>query len=605
MAATDVPRLEHPRPDRRRDRWMTLNGTWELGFDEPTFDREIVVPFALQAPASGIGTSDVHETLWYRRRFTPPPIAPGERLLVHLGAVDFEATVWVDGAEVGTHRGGHTSFSCDVTDALTPGADDHELVVRAVDEYRPDQLRGKQTATFPYLVHYTPTSGIWQPVWLEVTGTAWIDELCVVADADGSLTVTAEVRGDGAAALRLTVDVDGSPVVLEGAESVDGRVSGVRPWSPSDPALYGLRAELLDDAGAVLDIVHGHVGFRTVAVDGDRWLLNGAPLFQRLVLDQGMWPESLLTPPSEEAILADLHFLRDAGFDGVRKHQKIEDPRFLWHADRLGVLVWEELPSPFGLARVEGRLADDLSAEWAEAIRRDRSHPCVVAWVPFNESWGIQGVHSRPEHQATVRRVVAETRALDPTRPVVDNSGWGHVDTDVVDVHDYDQEPDSLARRWTDIEARGWERGGIDLEAESSGFDLARWLAFVQVADGSRVDPQLLAEMLPDPRVWADGCTPPVGTAGPLVLSEIGGVGLDVDGVAAERFDYAGAADGDDLLQRFAALVRAVESVPEVRGWCWTQLADVEQEINGLLTADRRPKVDPARLRAALGDRPA
>ncbi len=236
MATTDVPRPEHPRPDRRRERWATLNGTWELGFDEPTFDREIVVPFAFQSPASGIGTADVHETLWYLRRFTSPSIAPGERLLVHFGAVDFAATVWVDGTEVGAHRGGHTSFTCDVTHALTPGADDHELVVKAVDEYRSDQLRGKQTATFPYLVHYTPTSGIWQPVWLEVTGPAWIDELCVVADADGSLAATADVRGDGAVALRLTVDGDGGPVVLEGAESAAGRVDGVRPWSPSDPA---------------------------------------------------------------------------------------------------------------------------------------------------------------------------------------------------------------------------------------------------------------------------------------------------------------------------------------------------------------------------------
>ncbi|MEZ5144560.1 MAG: glycoside hydrolase family 2 TIM barrel-domain containing protein [Acidimicrobiales bacterium] len=611
-----VPRGEHPRPDRRRERWASLNGWWDCALgalasadlepDEVVFDRRIVVPFAFQSEASGIGTTEPFEVVWYRRRFEPPPHDDGERVLVHLGAVDFAATVWVDGTEVGDHRGGHTSFTVDVTDALDAGrgeATDHELVVRAVDELRSDQLRGKQTATFPYLVHYTPTSGIWQPVWTEVTGPAWVHELHVVAGADGAVTATADVRGDAArvGGVRVTLDVDGRAEVLWAVgTTVTGTIAGVRPWSPADPVLCDLRAELVDADGDVLDTVHGHVGFRTVAVEGDRWLLNGAPLRQRLLLDQGYWPDSLLTPPTEEAILTDLRFVKDAGFDGVRKHQKIEDPRVLWHADRLGVLVWEELPSPFGLARIEGALADDALAEWTEAIGRDGSHPAVIAWVPFNESWGIQGVGRRPEHQATVRRFVAATRALDPTRPVIDNSGWGHVDTDVVDVHDYEQDPAALAARWTGIEARGWDRGALALDAEVPDFDLGRWLRFAGVDDLSAVDPERLREMLPDPTVWAEGCVPEPGAAGPLVLSELGGIGLATGGPVADRFDYVGADDAEDLLARFAALVAAAESVPELRGWCWTQLADTEQEVNGLLTAARRPKVDPARLRAVL-----
>lgn len=578
----------------------------DVALDEVSFDREIVVPFAFQAEASGIGpasppgTGGPHEVMWYRRRFDVPARADRERVLLHLGAVDFEATVWVDGTRVGSHRGGHTPASFDVTEALR-GDGAHDLVVRAVDEMRSDQLRGKQTATFPFMVHYTPTSGIWQSVWVEVTGPSWVHELQVVAEADGRLEATAHLRGEPAFGLRVTVDADGRRVVLEGgADRVSGRVDGVRPWSPADPELYELRAEVLDAGGAVLDVVHGHVGFRTVTVDGDEWLLNGEPLRQRLLLDQGYWPRTLLTPPSDEAILDDLRFVKQAGFDGVRKHQKIEDPRFLWHADRLGVLVWEELPSPFGLARVEGRLADDAAAEWAEAVERDRSHPCIVAWVPFNESWGIQGVRHRADHQQTVRRFVALTRALDPTRPVVDDSGWGHVDTDVVDVHDYDQDPARLAARWTGIATRGWERGPLDLDEEAPEFDLGRWLEFAQVDDPAAVDRDRLREMVPDVAVWADGCVPPPGDAGPLVLSELGGVGLALGPAVDDRFDYVRAGDGEDLLARFAALVAAAESVPELRGWCWTQLADVEQEVNGLLTADRRPKVDPARIRAAL-----
>ncbi len=600
---------DHPRPDRRRDRWVDLNGTWEFSYDEPTFGATIEVPFVHQSAASGIGDATHHEVLFYHRRFTPPAHAPGERVLVHFGAVDFAATVWVDGTEVGSHRGGHTPFTCDVTDALEPGSADHELRVQVVDEYRADQLRGKQTKTFPFFIHYTASSGIWQSVWCEVTGSSRVDEYRVVADADGTIAVSVDVVGDTATSLRVTVGDDDLTLAGPVGSDLRGRLDGVRPWSPADPVLEDLRVEVLDADGAVLDTVHGHVGFRTVTVEGDRWLLNGEPLYQRLLLDQGYWPESLLTPPSDDALVADLTFVRDAGFNGVRKHQKIEDPRFLWHADRLGLLVWEELPSPFWLAHIEGDLEADATAEWAEAIVRDRNHPSVIAWVPFNESWGVQDLHRVDERRDTVRRLVAHTRTIDPTRPVVDNSGWGHVDTDVVDVHDYDQDPERLTARWSGIEARGWDRGPAIDDGGSDGADdvdaaLARWRAFVDPPEADLVDDRWMLEAIPDPAVWAPGCVPEPGAAGPLVLSEIGGVGLAVDQPPADVFEYSKARDADDLLARFVAIVGAVEQIPEAVGWCWTELADVEQEINGLLTADRRAKIDPARLRAALRQLP-
>ncbi len=344
------------------------------------------------------------------------------------------------------------------------------------------------------------------------------------------------------------------------------------------------------------------MGFRTLTLDGDRWVLNGEPLYQRLLLDQGYWPESLLTPPSDEAMRADLEFVRAAGFNGVRKHQKIEDPRWLWWADRLGVLVWEEMPSPFGLARIRGHLADDFRAEWAEAVVRDRNHPSVVCWVTFNESWGIQGVRDSGELQDIVRTVVTETRSADPTRPVCDNSGWCHVDTDVVDVHDYDQDPEALLHRWRGIAERGWDRGPLDLGGDvGAGFDLATYLRHVGIDDPATADPEELRMQLPVVDVWADGCAPRPGSRLPLLLSELGGVGLALDGrEVGDRFDYAGATDPEDLLARFSTLIGAVESIPEICGWCWTQLADVEQEVNGLLTADRRPKVVAERLREAI-----
>lgn len=650
----DIDPGGHPRPILRRSRWMSLDGAWELGFGEPRFDRTIEVPFAYQWAASGIGLPDEHvAVLWYRRCFTPPARAAGERLLIHFGAVDFAATVFVDGVEVGSHRGGHTSFTVDASAALDDGggeaADEVELVVRVLDEARVDQVRGKQTATFPYLVHYTPTSGIWRSVWCEVAGAAWIRDLTIQAwpvrelsgmvDEDGTellarYAVDVDVAGDvpDGAVLR----IDGSAVGDDGADGLGGVVMhqlrqevsrGVelrggtnlaRRWSPADPHLYPLTVSIVAADGSVIDSVHSYVAVRSIEVDGDRWLLNGEPIRQRLLLDQGYWPDTGMTPPTVEAIRADIDAVLAAGFTGVRRHQTTADPRWLHEADRRGLLVWAEMPSPFWRGWVRGDLRTDFCSEWEEVVRQHRNHPSVVAWVPFNESWGIQGVHDDAELQALVRSVVADTRRLDgpesfppswgpgPRRVVVDNSGWCHVDTDVVDVHDYDQDPERLAARWTGLADRGWDRGDFDMAGDAgTGFDLATYVRHLGAAEGERIPEDELVAMLPVTDVWAAGCEPDPGRRFPLVLSEIGGVGFDVDGSdVADRFDYAGAASADDLLARFAALVGAVESIPGLAGWCWTQLADVEQEINGLLTADRRPKVSLHRLRAVLDAAP-
>ncbi|MCC7075571.1 MAG: hypothetical protein IT198_00450 [Acidimicrobiia bacterium] len=606
--STAVPRPEHPRPDRRRDRWVKLNGPWDFSFGRSDFDLEIVVPFAYQSAAGGIATDAKHEVLWYRRTFETPRLAPGEHVLIHFGAVDFAAEVWVNDVPVGAHRGGHTPFTCDVTTALVTGS--NSIVVRAVDEFRADQIRGKQTATFPHLVHYTPTSGIWQPVWLEVVGERWIRDIHVTARADGYLGVRADVSEHAAGdTLRVHLARSGEDLVTLESDSrveLEGLCdqASLQVWSPSSPALYDLEVELVDRDGTVLDTVRSYAGFRTLETAGGRWLLNGDDFYQRLVLDQGYWPGGLLTPPTDDAMRADIEFVRRAGFDGVRKHQKIEDPRWLYWADALGVVVWEEMPSPFWLGMVRGDLEADLRTEWAEAVRRDRNHPCVVCWVPFNESWGIQGVHDSTDLQALVRSVVDATRALDATRPVCDNSGWCHVSTDVVDVHDYEPDPDVLARRWTDIAEREWDRGPVSLAVDGGeGFDPVTWLRHVGIDDPADLDPEVLRTLIPVMDVWSTGCAPDTGPA-LMFLSEFGGIGLAAEqgpqGDTEDRFTYGTARDADELLARFSALAAAAESVTEFRGWCWTQLADVEQEVNGLLRADHSPKLDPDRIRAVI-----
>ncbi|MHC4992997.1 MAG: glycoside hydrolase family 2 protein [Planctomycetota bacterium] len=611
MPTIAAERLDHPRPDRRRSGWVSLNGPWAFTFDDAdaglargwsdrsdAFDRSIVVPFVPQCAASGVGDAGRHEILWYRRVFENPA-GPGERLLLHFGAVDHEATVWLNGVEVGRHRGGYTPFSFDVTDPSVPG--ENALVVRAVDRFRPDQVRGKQTPTFPYLISYTAASGIWQAVWLEVTGPSTIGDLDLRSDAaSGRLGVVATVRGEASSAvLEVRVSRGGRAVaaaVGQAGDLVTLDVPEPSLWSPAAPTLYDVELVLRAPGGESLDHLHTYTGFRSVEIRNGRWLLNGEPVLQRLLLDQGYWPDSNLTPPSDDAIRADLEYLKAAGFTGVRKHQKIEDPRWLWWADRLGVLVWAEMPSPFPLADIDGPLEADFRREWADVVRRDRLHPAVVCWVPFNESWGVLGVHGDSRRQRLVADVVADTRRLDPTRPVCDNSGWGHVDTDVIDGHDYSQDPARLHATWNGIAARGYERPPAApdpevVKAMTENLDLETLAAHLGVAE--------LAEALPflqqDLRLFADGCDPGDGA---VVVSEMGGVGLVLPGdeLPAGAFVYHRVESAEALLERFRALVTAVESAAGVEGWCWTQLADVEQEVNGLLTADRRPKLDAARI---------
>ncbi|MDH3213290.1 MAG: hypothetical protein OEM05_12465 [Myxococcales bacterium] len=617
MPTIVADRLDHPRPDRRRTRWLSLDGPWQFRFDDAevglargwpegagVLDRTIVVPFVPQCAASGIADAGRHEVLWYRRRFGNPA-GPGERLLLHFGAVDHEARVWVNGTEVGGHRGGYTPFAFDVTQACVPG--ENVLVVRAVDRFRPDQVRGKQAPTFPYLISYTAASGIWQSVWLEVTGRARIADLELRSDASsGRLTVATTVMGDAPdGRLDLRVRRGGRAVATATAPAgavVTVDVPEPALWSPETPILYDVELVLRTAEGESLDRLHTYTGFRTVEIRDGRWLLNGAPIRQRLLLDQGYWPDTNLTPPSDGAIRADLEYLKSAGFTGVRKHQKIEDPRWLWWADRLGVLVWAEMPSPFPLADIEGPFEADFRREWADAVRRDRAHPAIVCWVPFNESWGVLGLHGDPRRQRLVADVVADTRRLDPNRPVCDNSGWAHVDSDVIDGHDYSQDPARLHATWDGIASRGYERppaapdpetvkamaGALDLET------LAAHLGVAKLADA-------LPFLRPDLRLFAEGRDP---GGGAVVVSEMGGVGLVLTGETAPpaAFVYNRVESSDALLERFRALVAALESAEGVQGWCWTQLADVEQEINGLLTADRRPKLSADRVAAVFAE---
>lgn len=417
-AQQPVPRAEYPRPQLQRDAWMTLNGAWEFEFDDGNvgldqgwaagthrFSRSITVPYCFESAASGIGDRSFHPWVWYHRSVKIPADWNGRRVILNFGAVDYRAQVWVNGQAVGTHEGGNTPFAFDITPLVKAGA--NEITVRAEDPPTDRSIpRGKQYwEPESRSIFYTRTSGIWQPVWLEAAGESYLESIRVVAALDGTVRIIGRIarpRPD----LELVATVrwkdrvvaTGTGVALSDRAVVAAAVNEPRLWSPGAPNLYDLALEL-KAGGRTVDRVASYFGFRSVGLRQGRVAINGNPIYLRFVLDQGYWPESELTPPSDAAIQYDIRMTKDMGFNGARKHQKVEDPRYLYWADRLGLLVFGEMPSAY---RFTSRAIPRLLREWTEVINRDYSHPCLIVWVPFNESWGVPNLTALQPHRDAV-----------------------------------------------------------------------------------------------------------------------------------------------------------------------------------------------------------
>jgi beta-galactosidase/beta-glucuronidase len=597
VVAENPPRPEYPRPQFRRPEWTNLNGEWAFAFDDDDaglgegwqnvsvedlqngspFDRIITVPFCYQSELSGIGDTSFHDVVWYARGFVTPPMdAAGGRLLLHFGAVDYRATVWVNGAHVASHEGGHTPFAADVTHALAaePAGCNNVVVVRAEDPSRDTAIpRGKQYwREESEGIFYTRTTGIWQSVWLEPVGRRRIDWLRMTPDVDAAaLDVEVGIEGfEPGLTLRVAVEQGGEvlddrfglqsalverrlPLLTRG-EPPDTPYPSLwgKPalWSPEEPNLYDLRLELLDAGGETLDVVESYFGMRKVEVRDGEVYLNGRPYYQRLVLDQGYFPGGLLTAPTDDDLRGDIELAKQMGFNGARKHQKVEDPRWLYWADTFGFLVWGEMANAYTYSPDYVRL---ITAEWQEAVRRDYNHPCIVAWVPMNESWGVPAVDTDPRQVEHLLAMYRLTRSLDRSRPVVSNDGWEQALTDLCTIHDY-RDAETLGRIYETIDSA--------------------------IAHPERYP------------VYAPG----YGYRGePVLLTEFGGIAIR--SADPETWGYRTVSDAEELLERYGSLVSALLQSDVVRGFCYTQLTDVEQEINGLLTYDRRPKADLARIR--------
>lgn len=580
MTPSEIPRPEHPRPQFMRDTWLNLNGPWTFTLDpgrsgwhkgrewqkSTGFDRTILVPFCPESKLSGVGHTDFIDSLWYHRTLSIPAAWTGRRLLLHCGGIDFESGLFIDGQEAGRHYGGTVGFSLDITRFVRAGGT-HHLVIHALDDLRSGrQPVGKQSGGYKSAgCHYTRTTGIWQTVWLEAVEPCGLQNVQILPDLDGRrfVLVPRFCALEQGLRWRATVSAGGAGVAQAEGLAADGvplvlPVAAPRPWSPEDPFLYDVTFEVLR-SGEVVDTVRSYAGLRKVHIEGNRVYLNNRPLYQRLVLDQGFYPDGIWTAPDDAALKRDIELSLQAGFNGARLHQKVFEERFHYWADKLGYLTWGE-SSSWGMGIFDGKgqaVAGDVAwawlAEWREIVERDRNHPSIIAWTPFNETNGAcdWNLHKRLHADA-----YALCKALDPTRPVNDASGYVHVRTDLWTVHNYEQAPQSLAAQLTPKDDGAVFRNVPDREAPYEGQPY-----LVDEFGGIKWIPE-------ERRAWADNSWG-YGNS-PKTLEE--------------------------FYERLAGQVEAILRQQHISGYCYTQLTDVEQEQNGIYNYDRTAKFDRARI---------
>ena len=608
-AATEVPRPEHPRPQLQRPAWLNLNGTWQFEIDrsdtgrergllDRALDDEITVPFAPETEASGIGDRDFLEAVWYRRTVTIPADWDGLRPILRFEAVDQDATVWADGVEVARHRGGFTPFAADLSQVPGVGAGSEvSVVVRARDPHDQPQARGKQSSWFrPTHANYHRTTGIWQTVWLEGVPADEIRSLRILPSlASASFAIDVPLsRSTPGTTLEVIASVPGGQEVARSSVRADLDLAPhlaltipaehVREWGPGAPELYTLQVRLLDADGDVLDEVRSYAGLRSTSLNAHEYRLNGEKVFQRLVLDQGYWEDTFMTAPSDDAFAADIRLALEAGFNGARLHQKVFEQRMLFWADLHGYLTWGEF-GDWGVSGL-GPLGDNQQptasfiGQWVEAVARDINHPSIIGWCPLNETHQI--LHDRYTQLDVVTQAMYDaTKLADPSRPVLDASGYSHRvrGADVYDSHSYEQDPERFRA----------EQAGL---AEGRPFANRRDLA-------------------PDEYPFADGEFSLPFAGQPYFVSEYGGIWWNAQEAreiaeaakagnnAAESWGYGQRITSEEeLYERFEGLTRVLLEDPLMFGYCYTQMTDVFQEKNGVVDFARGRKLDLARLRA-------
>ena len=586
-------RKAYPRPQFVREAWQNLNGSWQFCFDdnneglaekwyldEKEFRDQIEVPFVYQCKLSGIQEDKSHEILWYKKSFEIETNGK-ERVLLHFGAVDYHAMIFLNGGLVCEHEGGHTSFTVDITDFLDRNKKEQSLAVRVYDPLEDELIpRGKQIwEDQPKGIWYTGTTGIWQTVWVEKVNHKYISDLkftslfdegkesiiCITEDTDFGDAIAYQISFEGNTICEGEVKCHNHTIKWD-VDLIQNHIFRTNfhdngwAWTPESPSLFEVLLVLKDAEGHVFDRVESYFGFRKVHKENGMVYLNNKPYYQKLVLDQGYWREGLMTAPADEAFKRDIELAKEMGFNGCRKHQKTEDPIFLYWADKLGFLVWGECAST---VMYDPKAVKRLMTEWTEIIQRDYNHPSIIVWVPLNESWGIPNVHRNSMQQHFSQTMYHVLHALDDTRLVISNDGWEMTETDICAIHNYMHGQKEEVRKFAHYrEMLANSRNLIDMP--STCWD-----------------------------IYAKGFA---HTGEPVMLTEFGGIGFELSGEGA--WGYTSVENEDDFLEDYTRIMDTIFDSVGLCGYCYTQLTDVEQEMNGLLTYDRRPKCDLKKIRA-------
>ncbi len=574
---------DYPRPQLVRDDFELLNGSWGFAFDDDNkgeykgwqngFDSNLVirVPFTYETKLSGIEDTSRHDHVWYQRDINVEK-KDNKRYILHFEGSDYYTKVWVNGALVGTHEGAYERASYDMTDALNTGI--NHIVVAVSDSFSISQPRGKQRwVDRNFGCWYVQTTGIWKTVWMEAVPEVYFDRLKLTPDIDrGEINISAHIQGiDRVSDFSMSGEVsfEGNVITsfvvdkIKEIEDISLSIKdyeltewGLRLWEPDNPFLYDLSLQIKHNEELV-DSVGSYFGMRKISTENGEVLLNNKPIYQKLILDQGYFADSHLTPPSEDALIEDIDKIKQLGFNGLRKHMKTEDERFLYHCDVKGMLVWSEMAAAY-------EFNDDavmrFTREWSEIVLQNYSHPCIITWTPFNESWGIHWVSEDVKQQRFTEAIYNLTKSIDHTRPVIVNDGWEHTVSDLLTLHDYEEDGDIFMKQYTE--------NRDDIIEGKYYFNKEK----LSLAEGYSYKGQ------------------------PVIISEYGGIAFSSEN--EEEWGYGNTVSTEEeFLERYRKITHAIMSIPYIKGFCYTQVSDVQQEINGLMTIDRRFKVDPDKIR--------
>lgn len=574
---------DYPRPQLMRTSWQNLNGIWEFRFDDSNCgekekwfssfvpETEILVPFTYETKMSGIGKEEACRAVWYHRTLEVEEAELKDRkTLLHFEGCDYTAKVWVNGIFVGTHTGMYSRFSFDITNQLVAG--ENHLVVKAEDSIDTQQPRGKQRwKEENFDCWYVQTTGIWKTVWLETVSENYWKELKItplLPENAVELSFRADLQEERNWRAEVVVSFGGTELKRASVSLAygggdlkmnlyDTRIDkwGIKSWTPEQPNLYDLELRLYD-GDELCDVVYSYFGMREIRVEGNQVLLNGHPLYQRLLLDQGYWQDSHLTPPSEEALVEDIEKVMALGYNGVRKHQKVEDERFLYWCDVKGLLVWSEVGAAYEFSDYA---VSEFTKQWIEIVKQNYNHPSIITWTPFNESWGIREIKNNRKQQHFTESIYHWTKTYDSDRPVIVNDGWEHTISDIITLHDYEASGEAFFKHYENLCA--------GMEENTAYHDKVH-------------------------KAFAEGyyyCGQPV------IISEFGGIALNN---GESGWGYGDKVQGEeDFLKRFDSITTAIKKLPYVCGYCYTQVTDVQQEINGLMDMERNFKVNPDKVR--------